>query len=109
FALTVGSLRSVDTRSCRYALGSAQSHCVITTFRSTPDGRGGAGGTAPAAILSVQSANIFNTPSLPHWCIDEIIEAPAWPDCKRRCHASTDDSNSPNAGCNSRVPFVPNA
>ncbi len=32
--------RSTPT-SCRYAFGSAQSHCVITTLRSTPCGRGG--------------------------------------------------------------------
>ena len=43
------------------ALGSAQSHCVMTTFRSIPWGRCGAGGSSPARIRSVQSANIFNT------------------------------------------------
>ena len=53
-----GLRRSVETSSCRYAFGSAQSHSVMTTLRSMPRGRGGAGGTSPVATRSVQSANI---------------------------------------------------
>ena len=48
-----------------YALGSAQSHWVITTLRSIPCGRRGAGGTSPAAMRSVQSANICDRALMP--------------------------------------------
>ena len=63
---TVGFRLSVDTSSWRYAFGSAQSHWVMTTLRSTPRGRGGAGGTAPATIRSVQSANILSAARRTH-------------------------------------------
>ena len=46
-ALRRGLRRSVETSSCRYAFGSAQSHSVMTRLRSMPCGRGGAGGISP--------------------------------------------------------------
>src|SRR5258708_39871036 len=47
-ALSEGFRLSVEISSCRYALGLAQSHSVMTTLRSTPCGLGGAGGNSPA-------------------------------------------------------------
>src|SRR5207302_7883143 len=41
FALNCGFRLSVAISSCRYALGLAQSHSVMTMFRSRPWGRGG--------------------------------------------------------------------
>src|SRR5690606_2863491 len=49
FALTVGLRLSVVISSCMYDVGVPQSHIVITTLRSMPCGRGGAGGSSPAA------------------------------------------------------------
>src|SRR5215813_10424026 len=57
FALYVGLRSSVAAASLRRLVGSPQSHIEITRLRSTPTGRGGASGYAPAAIRSVQSAN----------------------------------------------------
>src|SRR3989442_7697916 len=53
----MGFRRSVETSSWRYAFGSAQSHSVMTTLRSTPCGRGGVGGAAPAAVPAVPAAD----------------------------------------------------
>src|SRR4029453_8103965 len=52
FALTVGLRRSVTARSWRYVFASPQFHSVMTMFRSTPCGRGGAGGSSPPAMRS---------------------------------------------------------
>src|SRR6476619_3936939 len=49
FPFTVGLRRSVTARSCRYVLSVPQFHSVMTIFRSTPEGRGGKGGSSPAA------------------------------------------------------------
>ena len=108
FAFTVGLRRSVDTRSCRYDFGSAQSHSVITTLRSTPCGRRGAvAGTSPAAIRSVHSANNCKARVWPRLSIVASICAPAWPDWTRRSHAATLEPSSRYSAGISRVPFVP--
>ncbi len=65
FAFSRGLRRSVETSSCMYTFGSAQSHSVITTARSMPCGRGGCGGTSPLAIRSVQSENIVSARAMP--------------------------------------------
>ena len=106
FAFRVGFRRSVETSSCRYAFGSAQSHSVMTTLRSIPRGRGGAGGTSPFAMRSVQSANIVRARG-PSPLMLPIMLPPAWPDCRRRSHASRDELNLPSEGGNSRVALLP--
>ena len=74
-----------------------------------PCGRCGAGGTAPARIASVQSANIFSTRGRPKLASAAFICAPACPDCTRRSHAATVFGNGPSAAGTSRVAFVPSA
>ena len=59
-ALTVGRFLSVVISSCMNEWSVPQSHNVTTTLRSTPRGRGGAGGTSPLSMRSVQSDNTFN-------------------------------------------------
>ena len=55
--------------------------CVMTTLRSTPCGRGGAGGTSPRLMRSVQSANSSSARSLPRLLRPLIMLPPACPDC----------------------------
>ena len=57
-AFTVGLRLSVDASSWILPISSVHSHWVRTRFRSTPCGRGGAGGVSPVAMRSLQSANI---------------------------------------------------
>ena len=71
-----------------------------------PVGLGGAGGTAPAAMRSVQLANaaVARGPSrmkLP------LIPPPYCPDLVRRSHAASVDSNVPRLLGISRVALVP--
>ena len=73
-----------------------------------PRGRGGAGGTSPAAIRSVQSANIASARFLPSWFTVASIAPPACPDWMRRSQAATDVAKWPKVAGSSRVPLVPN-
>src|ERR1700694_4926528 len=80
FALTVGSRRSDEIRSCRYLSGVDHSHSVMTILRSTPCGRGGLSlGSSPLAIRSVHSPKYLNgaPPKLP--AIWLVICSPDWP------------------------------
>ena len=79
----------------------------MTTLRSIPCGRGGAGGNSPAAMRSVQSPNIASARSRPSALRPPLICAPAWPDWMRRSHASIELWNVPSSFGISRVPFVP--
>ena len=45
---------------------SPTSHCVETMLRSIPVGRGGAGGTSPFSMRSVQSDSAFSVRFLAH-------------------------------------------
>jgi hypothetical protein len=49
----------------------------MTTFRSMPCGRGGAGGSSPALMRSVQSANIAKARCGPSWLKPLIMFGPA--------------------------------
>ena len=51
--------------------------------RATTQRRSGGGGTAPAAILSVQSANIFNARGRPNRVMKAFISEPRCPICTR--------------------------
>ena len=95
----VGLRLSVEISSCRYAFGSAQSHCVITTLRSMPCGRGGAcAGSSPCAMR-------WSNRRTPRWRAagpvesrPPIIALPACPDCTRRSHAWAGESKLANIG-----------
>ena len=65
-----------------------QSHRVRTTLRSTPAGRGGAGGTSPFAMRSVQPANARSGRFLPWFCSTAYIALPRTPVPSRHSHAS---------------------
>src|ERR1051326_2053780 len=67
---------------------SPTSHCVETTFRSIPVGRGGTGGTAPFSIDSVQSASDFSVAVLPMPVMVEYMFVPRTPTPKRHSHAA---------------------
>src|SRR5690242_5609962 len=98
YALTVGLRRSEEIRSCRYLSGFDHSHDVMTTLRSSPSGRGGlAFGNSPLAMRSVQSPKyLYGTP--PNCPANRlVICSPDWPDCVRRCHASSPELNLPSA------------
>ena len=69
------------------------SHIETTTLRSTPCGRGGASGTAPAAMRSLQSANIRRPRSRPKRFMTLVICPPRWPICTRWFQASRLESN----------------
>ena len=60
--MTSGFRLSLAMTSWKYSRGSAQSHCVMTTLRSASlrPRRRLLAGYSPAAIRSVQSANIFS-------------------------------------------------
>src|SRR6266436_2050717 len=105
FALRVGLRRSVETSSWRYAFGSAQSHSVMTTLRSRPCGRGGAGGSSPAAVRSVQSAN-STIERVPSWVAPDSLFAPACPERLRRSQAAREDSKRPSEAGISRVALL---
>src|SRR5262245_52313323 len=107
FALTVGLRRSVTARSWRYVLSVPQFHSVMTMFRSTPAGRGGAGGTSPAAMRSVQSANIAVVRCMPTKLNIFTMSAPDWPDWMRRSHASRLFGKLPSSFEISRVALSP--
>src|SRR2546427_7588200 len=106
-ALRLGFLLSVAISSCRYALGSAQSHSVMTTFRSTPCGLGGVGGNSPAATRSVQSANIGNARSGPSCARPLIMLLPACPDSTRPAQAAVEELKLPRLLGISRVALSP--
>ena len=89
-------------------MGSDQSHWVTTTLRSRPCGRDGLkAGNSPAAIRSVQSANNSRERERPIRLMFLTIYLIAWPDSIRRCHASTEESKSPNSLGISRVALLP--
>ena len=93
-----------------YARGSAQSHRLTTTLRSTPSGRGGAvGGYSPASMRSVQSAYIASAGRRPTWFSRVSMFTPAWPDLMRRSQAATCESKSPKESGISRVALLPSA
>ena len=87
FALTRGFCFEVVISSCMYDVELPQSHMLITALRSTPVGRSGAGGSTPAAILSVQSAYIFSARG-PRRRIMLSISEPRCPVFTRWSHAS---------------------
>ena len=72
-----------------------------------PCGRDGAGGTSPAAIRSVQSANTASARSVPRAASRPRMFPPFCPDSSRRSHAATDDANVPSDAGISRVAGVP--
>jgi hypothetical protein len=80
---------------------------VITTFRSAPCGRGGAGGSSPAAMRSVQSANMASARGAPNTASSLAMSPPAWPDWMRRIHASREDLKTPSSVGISRVALFP--
>jgi hypothetical protein len=83
---------------------------VSTTLRSTPCGRVGLeAGSSPAAIRSVQSANIFNARLLPMRPSAVAICVSACPDWMRRCQASSDDLKSPSSFGIARMALLPRA
>src|SRR5438105_2659708 len=61
---------------------------VTTRLRSTPPGRGGAGGTSPLAMRSVQSAYVFSERSFPCVLSTAYMELPRTPVPRRHSHAS---------------------
>src|SRR5437588_9356199 len=79
----------------------------MTTLRSTPCGRGGAGGTSPAAIRLVQSPNIASVRSFPILLTPPIMPPPACPDWMRRSQALDGESKLPSAAGISRVALLP--
>src|SRR5579872_1733784 len=75
--------------------------------RSTPDGRGGLDGSAPAAMRSVHSAK-YLMGAEPNWpAMMLTIVGPDCPDCTRRAQASSDDSNLPSIAGMVRVAISP--
>src|SRR6266850_7421758 len=106
--LTVGLRLSLAISSCRYAFGVAQSQSVITTLRSTPCGRDGfVAGSSPAAIRSVQSENNANARLGSTSLRLRLLTSLACPERTRRCHASSEDLNSPNSFGITRVALLP--
>ena len=89
---SVGLRSSVAAASLRRLVGSAQSHIEITRLRSTPTGRGGASGYAPAAIFSVQSANAFRCSPSP--LKTSLMLAPLGPIAVWRSHASSVEASA---------------
>src|SRR5207237_8241327 len=89
------------------AFGSRPTHSVMARLALMACGPGGGGGIAPAAIRSVQSANMASARLAPSWLTVPIIWPPACPDCSRRSHAATEDGNDPKAAGISRVPLLP--
>ncbi len=79
----------------------------MTMFRSKPDGRGGAGGSSPAAMRSVQSANSATVRCVPMKLNIFTMSAPACPDWMRRSHASLLLANVPSSFGISRVALSP--
>src|SRR5258707_10679830 len=69
----------------------------MTMFRSAPCGLGGVGGNSPAAMRSVQSANIGNARSGPSWPRPLIMLLPACPESMRRAQAAVDESKMAQA------------
>ena len=67
---------------------SPTSQRVATMLRSIPVGRGGAGGTSPSAMRSVQSESDFSVGSLPIWPSSEYILVPRTPTPRRHSQAS---------------------
>ena len=75
-ALTRGLRLSVAISSCTKATLSPQFHIVMTTLRSTPCGRGGAGGASPAAMRSVQSTSMSRARPRPKRVMKLFISDP---------------------------------
>ncbi len=91
-AFTVGSRLSVDASSWIFPISSVHSHWVRTRLRSTPRGRGGAGGVSPVAMRSLQSANMRSPRPRPKRDIHMLISAPRCPMRTRASHASALES-----------------
>ena len=92
----------------RTHLSSAQSHCVMTTLRSTPCGRGGAGGTSPGGDAIGPVREHRQRARAAELRVSRAVHLRArWPDCTRWSHAAADESNVPRLGGISRVAFVP--
>ena len=102
----VGCRLSVVISSWTYEVSPAHSHMVSTRLRSTPSGRGGASGTSPAAMRSLQSANIARPRSRPNRFSTPLICAPRCPKATRWSHASTEESN-PSRWLRSKVNRLP--
>ena len=71
-----------------------------------PDGRGGTGGTAPAAMRSLQSATISRPRLRPNWVMKLLISDPRWPRRVRSSQAARLESNSSRSGT-TRVRSLP--
>ena len=91
-AFTRGLRLSVDASSWILPISSVHSHWVSTRLRSSPRGRGGAGGTSPLAMRSLQSANMRSPRSRPKRDIHMLISAPRCPIRTRASQASTAES-----------------
>ena len=91
--MTVPSRTSDGVLSVRPSYSVPQSHSVTTTLRSAPRGRGGVcAGASPAAMRSVQSANIVRcSPSRRNM---PFIAEPIGPIATRSSHASTWESTA---------------
>src|SRR5262249_10776537 len=98
FALIRGFCLEVAISSWMYDVSVPQSHMVMTTLRSTAVGLGGAGGSSPAAMRSVQSANMGNARG-PRRRISASISHPRWPVWVRYRQASSDDANPSDFMC----------
>src|SRR5579872_155224 len=72
--------RSTEISSWKYSFGPAQSHSVITTLRSMPVGREGAGGSAPFLMRSDQSAYSVSMRLRPTRVATELIWLPTCAD-----------------------------
>ena len=107
FAFTVASRMSPAAISVRPSISDPQSHKVITRFRSTPLGRGGASvGASPAAMRSVQSASAWRIS--PRRRKSPAIAGPEGPTAVRRVQTSRLDPERPRmAGRISRVALLP--
>ena len=79
---------------------------LTTTLRSRPCGRGGASGTSPAAMRSVQSAYMA-IPRGPNPASMAAMPVPICPDFTRRSQAATEEWNVPRLLGISRVALVP--
>ena len=88
----IGFRLSVATSSWINPRGVDHPHCVSTTLRSTPAGRGGSSGTSPAMIRSVQPAYIWTARSWPMRSSPLVMLAPLPPICTRLFHASCVES-----------------
>ena len=99
---------SVAISSCTIAIGSPQPHIVSTRLRSCPCGRGGAGGTWPAAMRSVQSANRPSARSRPMRFNPAFMLGPLRPTWTRWSQASRVESKSSMSSIGiSRVATLP--